>query len=262
MKLKTIYRFLLILIISQAFIFSVFARSPLRYVSQDKEENTLLKDNLRGLHFTPWCFSSREKTKEILDNYKKSNLNTIVIAMKTEDGFLPYASNVKLAQNIGACRPAIKNVKHLVQEFHERGIYTIARVVIFQDTILSKGQPELALAKEGNWTKPYHPMVWKYNLSIIKELISFGFDEINFDYIRFPNPGDKGLYKRADNPCKPYEAIEGFLEYVYKDIKSYNNSVKLSADVFGIASMNKKEDIEMLGQRVDHMSEFWILYAR
>ncbi|MEW6087034.1 MAG: putative glycoside hydrolase [bacterium] len=250
------YHTIFTLILLQVFAFEVFARSPLRYASYEKEKSMVLTKNQRGLHFTPWCFSSREKTREILDYYKQSNLNMIVIAMKTEDGLLPYESKVQLAQKIGACKPVIKNVKLLVREFQNMGIYTIARVVVFQDTVLSRGQPGWALSKNGNWTKPYHPMVWKYNLSIIKELVDFGFDEINFDYIRFPNPGDRGSYQKPGNALRPYEAIEGFLEYLYKNIKSYNSSIKLSADVFGIACMNKREDIEILGQRIGYMSKY------
>ena len=127
----------------------------------------------------------------------ETELNALVIDVKGDRGMVPYRSAVPLAAEIGAQRIiTVSDIRDLISRLRQRSVYLIARVVVFKDELLAEARPELAVKSGGRiwrdreqlaWTDPFRPEVWQYNLDIAEEAARLGFDEIQFDYLRFPD---------------------------------------------------------------------------
>jgi len=154
---------------------------------------------IRGVHVTGALASLPGKFREYV-GYKRYGLNTIELDVKDEGGEIGFVpSNVPLARTVGATRP-FYNPKALVALAHKHGIYMIGRVVCFQDPILAQGRPDLAIQRSGGgvwttaaglgWVNPYDRRVWDYCVSVAEAAAKAGFDQIMFDYVRFPSDGD------------------------------------------------------------------------
>src|SRR5207302_10444814 len=120
--------------------------------------------------------------------------------VKDEDGYVGFVSSSipALARKVGAARPYYDAAK-VADEAHRAGLYLIGRVVVFEDPTLTTGSPELGIqSKYGGvwksvrlgWANEYDPRVWKYNVDVAVAAARAGFDEIQFDYVRFPTDGE------------------------------------------------------------------------
>ena len=158
-----------------------------------------LPDEVRGIHVTMALASLDGKLAEYL-KLANEGMNTIQLDVKDENGeigFIPSA--VPLATKVGAARPYYRP-REAARLAHRKGVYLIGRVVTFEDPRLSEGKPEYAIKNpDGSvwhnhaglgWTNPYDKRVWDYNVSIAEVAARAGFDEIQFDYVRFPTDGD------------------------------------------------------------------------
>ena len=154
---------------------------------------------IRGVHVTGALASLPGKFREYV-GYKRYGLNTIELDVKDEGGEIGFApANVPLARTVGATRP-FYNPKALVALAHRNGVYMIGRVVCFQDPKLAQGRPDLAIQRaDGSvwttkaglgWVNPYDRRVWDYCASVAEAAAEAGFDQIMFDYVRFPSDGD------------------------------------------------------------------------
>jgi hypothetical protein len=151
---------------------------------------------------------------------------------------------VPLAKEVGAAKPYYRP-RAVARLVHERGVYLIGRVVVFEDPLLSAGAPELAIKTRAGsrwlnhaglgWTNPYDRRVWDYNVSIAEVAARAGFDEIQFDYVRFPSDGDvdDAVYPRKTS-TPPSWVIAEFVHYAGKRLRPLG--VRVSADVFGLAA--------------------------
>ncbi len=199
---------------------------------------------IRGVHLTAWTAGSRKARRRYIDYLHKAGLNTVVVAVKEYDGrvFIP---GIPQARRIGAQTKAIRDPEALVRDFKEAGIYTIARVVVFKDDILARKRPDLAVKDVGGkiwedrrhlaWLDPYRREVWDYNLDISARAAAAGFDEIQFDYVRFPSDGKTWLcrYSEPDHNAKTSSrAIVRFLAHARKRLKPMG--VNISIAVFGL----------------------------
>ena len=156
---------------------------------------------IRGIHVTGALASLPGKLAEYAA-LRGQGLNTIVLDVKDEGGVVSFAPRgVPLAQTLGAVR-ADYDPRPSRRMLHARGIYLIGRIVVFQDPFLSRGRPALAVhRRDGSiwttsaglgWVDPYDRRVWAYDVGIAKAAAKAGFDEIMFDYVRFPSDGDVG----------------------------------------------------------------------
>ena len=154
---------------------------------------------IRGVHVTGALASLPGKFREYV-GYKRYGLNTIELDVKDEGGEIGFApADVPLARTVGATRP-FYNPKALVALAHRNGVYMIGRVVCFQDPKLAQGRPDLAIQRaDGSvwttkaglgWVNPYDRRVWDYCASVAEAAAEAGFDQIMFDYVRFPSDGD------------------------------------------------------------------------
>lgn len=135
----------------------------------------------------------------------ETGLNSVVLDVKGDRGMIVYKSSVVLAQQVGALQiTTIHDPKSLLDRLHREHLYVVARIVVFKDTPPALARPDLAV-KCGNgtifrdrensaWTDPFNKEVWNYNIAIAVEAASLGFDEIQFDYLRFPDAPALGLF--------------------------------------------------------------------
>jgi hypothetical protein len=128
---------------------------------------------------------------------------------------------------------------------HRNGLYLIGRVVVFEDPMLSHGRPELAAQRSDGsvwedaaglgWTNPYDKRVWDYNVAIAAAAAKAGFDEIMFDYVRFPSDGDvENAVFRNSRGLKKNDAVPTFLQYASQKLRPLG--VRVSAAVFGLSA--------------------------
>jgi len=188
-----------------------------------------------------------------------TELNALVIDVKGDKGMIPYKSSIPLASQIGAQKIiTVKDIKGLIKSFKDKGIYTIARIVVFKDNLLAEARPDLAIRTAGgeiwrdreklSWVNPSKKEVWDYNVSIAVEAAQNGFDEIQFDYVRFPDT--KGLVFSMENTeVNRVNAISGFLMEARKRLSPYNTF--LAADIFGYVSWNLNDTF--IGQKLENL---------
>lgn len=217
-----------------------------------------LTDTIKSIYLTGWSAGTKSKRQTVIQNMKEYGFNAVVIDIKDEAGQLSYASNVQTAIDISAYKKMISNIQDVIQEFHDNNIYVIGRIVTFKDPTYAKNVPEIAYHKAdgtlwqdytgNNWPNPYNQASWTYPIELAKEAATLGFDEIQFDYIRFPSSEGKtkNIAFGFDSESKTKsDVINSFLTKVMNELKSFD--VVVSADVFGITT-KKPGDFEHIGQ--------------
>jgi hypothetical protein len=187
--------------------------------------------------------SRLDKIIELID---QSELNALVIDVKNDSGQVTFDSQLPLVNEFGAdSKLMIPDIKKLVTDLKKKDIYTIARVVAFKDPYAASIKTEWALhTKDGaiwrnkrgeSWVDPYNQQVWKYALDVAKEAADCGFDEIQFDYVRFPDNSrmiDREVEYQNPNNWSKTTAIAQFLSQAKKELNE--KGVFVSADVFGL----------------------------
>ena len=220
-----------------------------------------LPDEVRGVHMTMALAGLPGK----LDQYialKQDGLNTIELDVKDENGDIGFPAAVPLAQRIGSAKRYYK-AEQAVAKIHAAGVYLIGRVVTFEDPLLSEGDPELAIRRaDGSrwlnnaglgWTNPCDKRVWKYNVDIAAKAAKLGFDEIQFDYVRFPSDGDLSLIRYPGARPQPMRwTIPAFVQYAVKRLHPLG--VRVSVDVFGL-SATRDLGIGQLPRRVSQYAD-------
>jgi hypothetical protein len=220
---------------------------------------------VRGIHVTGALASLPGK----LESYAKlrgQGLNTIELDVKDEGGMVSFApSAVPLAGRIGAVRNYY-SPRAAARMLHARGIYLIGRIVVFQDPVLASARPGLAVRRHDGsawttsaglgWVDPYNRNVWEYDVAIAKAAARAGFDEIMFDYVRFPSDGDVG---GAVYPSRTAEApgrvIRDFVSYATTRLRPLH--VRISTAVFGLSATRDLRIGQVprwLGRSVDTVS--------
>ncbi len=200
-------------------------------------------EDQRGIYLTSHTLGKLDREgglEQLLDRMKAVGLNAVVINVKNMHGEVTYDTDLPLAQEVGAVNARL-DLPHLLSLFECRGIYTIARQVVFYDPIWAEyfGSP---LAP---WASPSDARVVKYNLALAREVLSLGFDELQFDYVRFPDDGNLGR-----NYEDRYEAIKGFLKLARERLAG-----RISIDVFGrtLWEWNKRR-IDPIGQELEELA--------
>lgn len=228
----------------------------------------LEKEAIRAIYLTFYGIASPELRDNAIRLIEETELNALVIDIKGDRGWVAYKSALPAVQEYGA-QPeiTIPDPRALLADLKSRGIYTIGRLVTFKDDPLSKARPDLAVMDsetgkqwvdgEGlGWADPTRREVWEYNVAIAKEAAELGFDEIQFDYIRFPSdpaPGtnvDRMVFSQLNTQGNRIAAITGFLEYARSVLAP--TGVRMAVDVFGYTSW--REDDMGIGQRIEAMA--------
>jgi hypothetical protein len=215
---------------------------------------------IRGVHVTMALASLPGKIDEYIA-LSKHGLNTIELDIKDENGEVGFVpSSVPLATAVGAAKPYYKP-RVVARKIHAAGLYLIGRIVTFEDPVLSEKRPALALHNpDGSvwhtngglgWTNEYDKRVWDYNIAIAKAAVRAGFDEIQFDYVRFPSDGnvDAIVYPVKKKEPKAW-TIARFAHYAVNQIHPLG--ARVSVDVFGLAATR---DLG-IGQRPSRLAKY------
>ena len=183
------------------------------------------------------------KLEEYLD-LERDGLTALELDIKDENGQIGFTSRqIPLATTAGAARDfyAPRAVARLA---HDRGVYLIGRIVVFEDPILSRARPDLAIRRSDGsvwrdaaglgWTNPYDRRVWDYNVDIAVIAARAGFDEIMFDYVRFPSDGEvRSAVYGYQGALTKRDAVPAFLRYAAARLEPHD--VRVSAAVFGLS---------------------------
>jgi len=234
--------------------FDFFKKIPVAILSILNSEKTikinrhLTVNPQKGVYSTVWTAGAK-RFNNLIRIADETEINTIVIDVK-DSGVYPD-----------------DYIKNLVVELHKKNIYAIARLVIFQDNSQIKNYPDWYFKKGDGalwqdkrkwyWFNPLNKEVWNYNVEIAKRAIDAGFDEINFDYIRFPE-----FAKNADVDFPPAgeiifknQIINEFAKHLTSELKNYDPDIKLSVDVFAY-NMLRTDDLGV-GQNFKELYDYF-----
>ena len=229
----------------------------------------LAYEPVKGIHiYANYAGSTRvdgnDKTylDRIIDVIEWSELNSLVITIKADNGWVAYDARSPLAEKYGTISPerGMSDVDAVLRKLAEHDIIPIARITCFKDNVLTQKRPDLAVQTETGavWTdqsgssflNPYNHEVWEYIVQIAEDAASRGFREIQFDYVRFPSVGIANATYPGRYTAKE-DAIAGFLAYARPRLESLG--VWVSADVFGIVTY--RDDDGGIGQQLEKMCQ-------
>ena len=220
---------------------------------------------VRGLYMPFVGLTNPQIMATIDKDTTNTEINTVVIEVKTDDGQISDQMATPAAQAAHAVVPGI-DLKGFVQKMHDRGIYVVGRFVAFRDPILATAHPDWALRLVSNnqpyedeqgqkWIDGFRQEVQQYDLDIAEKAAQTGLDEIQFDYVRFPGAISSLQYAEPFTQENRVAAISGFLKQAEERLRPYG--VALSADTFGETTIAADDtgigqDITTLGQYIDY----------
>ncbi len=228
---------------------------------------TLQLQPVKAIYYNPNISNTPEDVDRLINLINTTEVNAIVIDVKEELIF--YDSQVAFFRETDTIRP-ILDLPELLARLDEHDIYTIARHVVFKDGLVAEARPDLAVLNENTgeiwrdmngvaWVNPMLHELWDANIALAVELAELGFDEIQYDYVRFPTDGDIstmdfGLPYTEENRVT---SISKFLERSKAALLP--TGAKLSADVFGFTTLVPDDlgigqDITELVAHVDYLS--------
>ncbi|MET1082987.1 MAG: putative glycoside hydrolase [Burkholderiales bacterium] len=224
-------------------------------------EIRLVRVRPKALYLSVFGIGNRTLREAALELVDTTELNALIIDVKGDRGLIGYRSAIALAEQAGAQRLiTMPDLPGLLSTLRQRGIYTIARIVVFKDDPLATARPDLAVRRRDGaiysdreglaWTDPYKPEVRAYNIAVAREAAAAGFDEIQFDYARLPDA--TGLvYREPDTMQNRVAAIDGFLHEARTALVPHN--VFLAVDIFGYVCWNP--DDTRIGQQLERIAE-------
>ncbi len=230
--------------------------------------------SMRAIYITSWVSSQKQWRENLIKFVEKSEINSVIIDIKDYSGYVTFDTKDPYIKALNTEQIRVKDLKEWIEDLHKRGIYTIARITVFQDPIYANSHPKEAVqTKQGTvWTdkhklayvdvasKPF----WTYIVHIAQAAEQVGFDEVNFDYIRYPtdgnlkniqfplsgpsvlikdsrlyataspNAGTKNIASRRISPREKH--LSEFFIYLRQELK--NIGIPMSADVFGMTMTN------------------------
>lgn len=226
------------------------------------KEKTQVK--VKGIYVSAYVAGTEEMMDSIIEQMEQTELNAVVIDVKDDNGRVTFQMDSPLVQEVGACADYIPDIQKLVDKLKEHQFYLIARIPAFRDPFLADKRQEWcckladgSVYRDKNhlaWVNPYRREVWDYLVEIGKKAGEAGFDEIQFDYIRFCT--EKGMnevvFEDSDTQGKSrQEIILEFARYAYDQLAE--EGLFVSADVFG-AVIGGGEDAEAVGQDYAEMT--------
>ncbi|MCL6581037.1 MAG: putative glycoside hydrolase [Firmicutes bacterium] len=236
-----------------------------------EDEPSPLHDEVRGIYLTAYTAGQPAALRALLELVDSTALNAMVINIKDEAGRATYDTKVEAFREAGAVSVQIHDVQGLLRLLKAYGVYVIGRLVTFEDSTLPLHRPDLAVRRRdgslwrdraGNaWLDPFRQENWDYVLALAEEAAGLGFDEIQFDYVRFPTDGDvaAAVFSQDSGPnnINRVRAITDFLHYARARLAPYGCLV--SADVFGIICSTAADTalgqvLEDIAPAVDYIS--------
>jgi hypothetical protein len=254
-----------LIIFSALFIFSFFISEKVSYdteipvaeareikeISQElsapekQKHITTPSDGVRALYMSSWIAGSKSLRAPIVDLIDTTGLNALVIDLKDVTGRVSYDSQHPDVLAFGdVVHNRISDFPDFIDELHEKDIYVIGRIAVFQDDFSPQYHPNLAVQKKSGglwsdrrnleWFDASSQEVWRYIVAIAEDAYSLGIDEINLDYVRFPSDGNtQDILLPITQDQNQAEALEKFFIYINEELR-FRRGIPVSADVFGI----------------------------
>ena len=196
-----------------------------------------------------WVAGTNDFKNSLISMINETELNAVVIDIKDSTGKISFEVSDPILVKEKSVEKRISDISALINLLHNKNIYVIGRIAVFQDPHFIKAHPDSAVKTNTNkeifwkdrkgisWIDANSPEAWEYTVALAKESYALGFDEINFDYIRFPSDGNMKdiYYPQSDGKVKT-EVMKSFYEYLNKNLKV--NSIPISADLFGMTATN------------------------
>lgn len=207
--------------------------------------------NVRALYMSSWIASGKDNRNKIIDLIEKSDsLNAVIIDIKDDTGRISFLTpDAPVITESGSPSNRIRDIRELIQELHEKDIYVIGRIAVFQDPYLTHKYPDWAIRRKSDgaiwkdrkglsFLDPTNKHVWEYMRDLAIASHDVGFDEINFDYIRFPSDGNISdiAYPTSDVNLTRADYIENFFAYINEHVRK--TGIPTSADLFGMTTTN------------------------
>ncbi|MBN2094146.1 MAG: hypothetical protein JW740_02130 [Candidatus Zambryskibacteria bacterium] len=224
--------------------------SQLEIITEKKIKHVETPEPLKGIYMTQCVAATKNFRENIVDLIEKTELNSVIIDIKDYTGTVSFKTGNLEIDNISSSGKGcqVDDMREFVESLHEKQIYVIGRVTVFQDPLYTQIHPELAVkrASDGNVWKDKKGLsfidvgaqpFWDYIISIATSSYAVGFDEINFDYIRFPSDGDmKDIAFPYTSTTTKKEMLRQFFSYLNQ--KLTNTDIITSADLFGMTTTN------------------------
>ncbi len=229
----------------------------------DEAQNQLpyQQEIIKAVYLTSWSASKDSHIDYIIDIAKTTEINAVVIDIKDFSGYVAYDTAVPEVEKYDAKQIRISDIDFLLQKFHKEGIYVIARITVFQDPLLARARPDLAIHSKSKlsflpssvlsfsslwldnmelaWIDPAARESWDYNIAIAKDAVEHGFDEINFDYVRFPSDGNLQdmSFPLWDEKVSKRLVIKEFFKHLRQELPT----TKISIDLFGLSTISSND---------------------
>jgi hypothetical protein len=203
---------------------------------------------LKAIYMTQCVVATPSIRERLVKLIEETELNAIIIDVKDYTGTVAFDTGIESIDKMDGPGCRTKDLEEFLEYLHDKNIYRIARLTVFQDPLYSKTYPEYAVKREsdkGVWkdrkglsfvdvgAKPF----WDYTIDIAKASYAIGFDEINFDYIRFPSDGNmQDIYFSHTGTTTKREMLRQFFEYL--DNSLHESGIVTSADLFGMTTTN------------------------
>lgn len=207
---------------------------------------------VKALYVSSWVAATPKLFDQVIKLIDETEANAVVLDIKDATGRISFLVDDPIIKDTGSPENRIKDIKPLLEKLHAKNIYIIGRISTFQDPYLAKVRPEWALKKlsdGGVWKDrkglafldPANESVIEYMIALGKAAYDVGFDEINYDYIRYPSDGNvKDIDYQLDSGETRTDNIAQFAERVNKELKQYPG-LMLSADLFGLTTTEKTD---------------------
>ncbi len=202
-------------------------------------------DPLKAVYMTSWAAGNQRFRKELFDLVDNTEINAVVIDVKDYSGKISFPVENPFLVEIGSAEKRIPDIKKFISELHERNVYVIGRISSFQDSYLINIYPDSAVKNKAGaiwkdykgvkWLDAGSEKVWEYLVAIGRESYALGFDELNFDYIRYPSDGNMQdiVYPwSGDKPRR--EVMKSFFAYLRQQFAT--SSIPISVDLFGLTT--------------------------
>ncbi len=216
-----------------------------------------VQTTVKGLYLTAYSAGTEKKLDEIIALIDRTELNAVVIDIKDYSGTVLFPATVPLTKELGLTKNTLGDVGAVIKKLHRHGIYVIARQTVFQDPLLASKKPEWAIrSKTGgvwrdrkglSWVDPTRREIWEYNAALAREAIRLGFDEINFDYVRFPTDGNMSDVVYTNGEDMLFDVMGKFYAYLHDELGSL--PAPISLDFFGFVM--ERHDGMTIGQRLE-----------
>ena len=199
---------------------------------------------VKALYMTSWIASAPKLRQHVIDLVDTTETNAIVLDIKDETGHPSFSISDPAVADTKSPENRIRDIVPFIQELHAKNVYVIGRIVVFKDGYLTKTESSWTLSKKSDGTPwkdpkgssyldPANQDVWNYTAALARDAYAVGFDEINFDYVRYPSDGDlKNLnYKLAAGQTRA-DVIASFFSFLSTNVKK-ETDIPISADLFG-----------------------------